>query len=169
MSNVFEAIVCRSNFDIAKNLLATISSELTLEVVKINEALSVIYRVEENRHRLIFSQQIEDLASQLSLEISAVLVVRYDSKIGHRSSILFKQGLPISSFDEKDEIWVLLDEENPLIDGARFSINSMKDDEEYESICNAIGLGLHALGLENWHEVYPFITSKLIIKSHLTN
>ncbi|BAY11360.1 hypothetical protein [Calothrix sp. NIES-2098] len=160
MSNVFEAIVCEIDFDRAKNLLATISSELTLEFIKINESLLVIYQLEENRHRLIFSQQIEYLASQVSLEISAVLVMRYDSRIGHRSSILFKEGLPISSFDENDEIWVLLDEEGePLIDGERFSINSMKDDEEYETICNAIDLGLQALGIENWHEVYSFITS----------
>ncbi|OUL27871.1 hypothetical protein BV378_08955 [Nostoc sp. RF31YmG] len=160
MSNVFEAIICAIDFARANNLLATISSELTLEVVKINETLSVIYRVEQNRPKLIFDRQIEYLASQLSLEISAVLVARYDSRIGHRSSIVFKEGLPIYSFDENDEIWVLLNEEgNPLIDGENFSINSMKDDEEYETICNAIQLGLQALGVENYNEVYSFITS----------
>ncbi|OUL33864.1 hypothetical protein BV372_15195 [Nostoc sp. T09] len=141
-------------------LLTKISSGLTLEVITINEILCVIYRVEENRNKLIFSRQIEYLASQLSLEISAVLVARYDSRVGHRSSILFEESLPMSSFDENDKIWVLLDEEgNPLIDGERFSINSMKDDQEYETICNAIQLGLQALGVEDCNEVYSFITS----------
>ena len=133
---------------------------LDLEVVKIHADLSVVYRVEKNRHKLIFDRRIEYLASQLSLEVSTVLVTRYDSRTGHRSSILFKEGLPLYSFDENDEIWVLLDEKgNPLIDGEKFSINSLKDDEEYETIWNAIQLCLQALGVENYNEVYSFITS----------
>ncbi|MBH8575127.1 hypothetical protein I8752_19330 [Nostocaceae cyanobacterium CENA369] len=160
MSNVFEAIICPIDFTITENLLTKSSSELKLEVIKINDTLSVIYRIEENRHKLIFSQQIEYLASKLSLEITAVLVVRYDSRIGHRSSIMFAEGLAIYSFDANDEIWVLLNEEgNPLIDGQKFSINSMNDDEEYETIYDAIQLGFQVLGLDNYNEVYSFIIS----------
>ena len=81
MSNVFEAIVCKIDFYITKNLLVKISSLLDLEVVKINEALSVVYRVEENRHKLIFEQRIEYLASQLSLEISWGILLQYKAQL----------------------------------------------------------------------------------------
>jgi hypothetical protein len=45
---------------------------------------------------------------------------------------------------------VITDEEGePIINGSRFSLSELNDDEEYETICDAIDLGLEAIGVKS--------------------
>jgi hypothetical protein len=123
MSAVFEGVLLSGSFEDAEFIISSLSSSLNLEIGQLAEHLLVISRVESTRSKLLFTQQMEYVASQISLLVSSALLVRYDDRIGHRSSILFQEGMPIKSFSEIDEIWVLTDEErNPIVDGKKFSI-----------------------------------------------
>jgi hypothetical protein len=162
MSTVFEGILCIVAFEDAISISSQISSSLKLKVEKINNYLSAIFR-DENRKSLIFSPEIEYIASKISVAFSQALVVRYDDRVGYRATILFQNGVPSKSFDLADEIWVITDERGePIVNGEKLTTDQIKDDEEYETIENAIQLGLNAFGINNWSEVHSFITRPYI-------
>jgi hypothetical protein len=152
MSSIFEGIVCKTPVEEIKSVfdrIDIISSSLTLKIAKIDPYLSTIY-CSSPRSKAIFTDEIDFVASQISIEINNTLLVRFDSRIGHRSSFLFKNGVPCQSFDENDELWVITDEEGEsIINGQRFSLSELDDDEEYETICDAIDLGLEAIDVKS--------------------
>lgn len=161
MSTVFEGVLCVIAFENALSISKQVSSNLKLEAEKVNDYLSAICRVENDRKKMIFSPEMEYVSSQVSVVFSKALLVRYDDRVGYRSSVLFQEGNPIKSFDLEDEIWVITDEDGePIVDGKKFTIEQIKDDdeEEYETIYNAIQLGLESLGVNAWSEVHSFIT-----------
>ena len=69
--------------------------------------------------------------------------------------MLFEEGIPLQSFDKKDEKRALLDENGePIRHGKLFKDN----ENEYDVICNAIQLGLNRLGEGTWDEIHKFVT-----------
>ena len=62
------------------------------------------------------------------------------------------------AFEEADEVYVLLDEDGePLVDGERLKLAGMDSDQEYDTIENAIELGLQSLGSGDWEKLLSFI------------
>ena len=163
MSTIFEGVLCVIPFDKIQSISSQISSQLKLKTEKINDDLSCLSRIEEDRINWIFSPEMEYVASQVSVLFYQAILVRYDDRVGYRESIIFQEGYPIKSFNSADEIWVMIDENGePIDNGEKFTIEQIEDDddEEYETIYNAIQLGLELLGINAnaWREVHSFIT-----------
>ncbi|MGB3641328.1 MAG: hypothetical protein WBA39_27690 [Rivularia sp. (in: cyanobacteria)] len=159
MSYAFEGVLCVVPFENIQSISSQISTPFKLKINKINDCLSCLSRVRD----WVFSSEMEYVASQISIIFSKAILVRYDDRVGYRESILFQEGLPLKTFDLADEIWVMLDENGePIVNGLKFRIEQIEDDddEEYETICNAIQLGLESLGIniDVWKEVHSFIT-----------
>ena len=162
MSYTLEGVLCIAPFENIRDIDLQISSSLNLQVDKIDDCLSCIYRV-ENQRNWIFDSEMEYVASQISVILSKAILIRYDDRVGYRESTVFQEGYPIKSFNLNDEIWVMLDEDGqPIIDGKQFTIEQIADDDddEYETIYNAIQLGLDLLGIHKivWKDVHSFIT-----------
>jgi hypothetical protein len=156
MSEVFEGVLLASPFNEVQKAVRTLPSSLSLKVEKLDD-LSVVSR-NDQVGRPQFSQEIEQVATGLSNILGKALVVRHDSRIGHRTSELFINGNMERAFDEDDEVWVLLDEDGePLVDGKRFKLADLDPDQEYETIENAIELGIQSLGSGDWKELRSFM------------
>lgn len=162
MSYAFEGVLCLAPFENFQSISSSISTPLKLKAEKINEYLSYLSRVEDNISWK-FSSEIEYVASQISLSFSKALLIRYDDRVGYRESIVFQKGYSIKRFDLADEIWVMLDDGGePIVNGKQFTIEQIEDDDddEYETICNAIQLGLESIEINKntWREIRSFIT-----------
>ena len=156
MSEVFEGILLASPFNEVQQAIRTLSPSLSLQVETLDD-LSIVSR-NDQVGRLQFSMEIEPVAADLSKIIGKALVVRYDSGIGHRTSELFINGNMEKAFGEDDEVWVLLGEDGePLVDGERFKLEELDPDEEYETIENAIQLGLQSFGSGDYKELRAFM------------
>ena len=106
---------------------------------------------------------MEYIASQISVILSQAILIRYDDRVGYRESIIFQEGYPIKRFDLADEIWVMLDEDGkPIVNGRKMRIKQIEDneDEKYETIYNAIQLGIDLVGVNKnvWRDIHLFIT-----------
>jgi len=156
MSEVFEGVLLPCPFNDVKLAIRTLSPSLSLKVERLDD-LSIVSRNDQvGRPR--FSPEIEQVAADLSKIVGKALVVRYDSRIGHRTSELFINGNMEKAFDEADEVYVLLDEDGePLVDGERFKLAGMDSDQEYDTIENAIELGLKSLCSGDWEKLLSFI------------
>ncbi|MEM7717149.1 MAG: hypothetical protein AAF349_26970 [Cyanobacteria bacterium P01_A01_bin.68] len=160
MSCVFEGILTKASSEKVKyNVNQKISTNLKLKFEKLNDYLSCFNVVENSRN---FSSDLDSVASQISEIFSQAILIRYDDRIGYRESIIFEKGVPVKQFNLADEIWVMLDEDgNPILDSQQFTIDQIEeDDEEYETIYNAIQLGIEFVGINKnvWKEVHSFIT-----------
>jgi hypothetical protein len=102
--------------------------------------------------------QLDELAKTLSHRAGRCLVVEYDSRTGTRSSKLFENGDHILDFGEEDEIYAPLDRHGqPKTDGLRLRLAELDPAEEYETIQNAIELGMAKLGVCAWKELKTII------------
>jgi hypothetical protein len=152
MSEVFEGVLLASPFNEAQKAVRTLPSSLSLIVERLGD-LSIVSR-NDQVGRPQFSPEIEQVAADLSKIVGKALVVRYDSRIGHRTSELFIDGNMEKAFGEDDEVWVLLGEDGkPLVDGERFKLADMDPDQEYETIENAIQSGIQSFGSGDWKEL----------------
>jgi hypothetical protein len=156
MSEVFEGVLLTATFNEVEQAVKTLPSSLNPRLKRLGD-VSVVY-CDNQRNRRPFSPDIERIASDLSGNLGKALVVRYDSGVGHRSSKLFVNRNMEKAFCETDEVFVPLDEDGyPLLDGERFKLPDMDPDQEYETIENAIQLGLQSLGAGDWKELHKFI------------
>lgn len=159
MGTVLEGILCACSRDEMKAVYNNISSPpLSLVVGEINSSLFIVFRASR-----YFSQETDAIASYISTILNKALVIRYDDRVGHRTSALYENGRLVITFGENDEIWVMLDDDgNPIIDGSKFTAVQVdavikSGDVEFETIRNSIELGLEAFGHGNWEEVFDFI------------
>jgi hypothetical protein len=66
----------------------------------------------------------------------------------------------VRAFGEADELFVPLDEEGePIVFAEPLLAEELSEDLEYETIANAIQLGLGAMGAGAWDELFNFITA----------
>jgi hypothetical protein len=159
MSSIFEAILSPAEPERLLQVLEPLEISLHLALSSLPGGLTAAVR-EDPRHEYAFTEDLDGIAEALSKTLGTSLVVRYDDRIGHRSSKLYRDGELIRSFGEDDEVYVLLDEDGePIPEGERFSLQDLDPDEEYETIKNAIQLGLEGLGRGDWPSVFDLITS----------
>ncbi len=118
--------------------------------IALDDAISVIARTDGRNAP--FSEKFERLASMLSSTLGRALVVRYDSRVGHRSSSYFENGIEIAEYGEDDEILSPLNEDGS-VSGEWISPDQAEESEEYGMVKNAIELGLEKFGAGNWDDV----------------
>jgi hypothetical protein len=109
-----------------------------------------------------FSPHLERIVANLSTFSRGALLFRYDSRIGHRSAALFETGELVASFDEDAEEWVPLDEKGePVLKAPRLRRQDLEPGKDYETVMNAIDLGLRALaGAElRWEDVQEALSA----------
>ena len=160
MSEIFEGILCKTSVAQVEATLGSKESLLTLVAAQLSDELAVVYRSDPRREGQ-FSAEVEDMAAALSSSLGQALLVRYDSRVGHRSSKYYVEGELARECGDSDEVYVRLDEEGePLVAGERFGIDQLDPDEEYETFKNAIQLGLDALGAGKWSALLEFVASR---------
>jgi hypothetical protein len=154
VSEVFEGIVVSRQ----PTEIGPIESKLPLRSEPLQNA-TIIYR-SDSRSAAAFAPEIERLAEQLAERLGAATVVRYDSRIGHRSSIAFRRGQPPQSYGPEHELFVPLDDEGePRSDVEPVTFKERDPSEEYETATNAIEHGLRVIGGPEWSNLRRFIAS----------
>jgi len=152
MSVVFECVVLAAPKSAVVTQLHAVNGlaeEHAIEVEVINDSFVVIYW--DFFHRREFGDYGEQLSAILSRHFGRAVLVRYDSGTCFRASVLFIDGLQEKSFHLADEKWVLLDEEGrPDPSQGVFLTHEMVKGKEYETIENAVQLGLKELGFGDW-------------------
>ena len=162
MSYIFEGILCYASVDNLRRAVIDEGSALTLHLVvsAFSTEVSVTNR-NDSRDQADFTFKMDGVAEHLSITFGFALLVRYDDRIGHRSSAYIVDGRLQSSYGEEDEIWVLLDDNGePLLSGPRFHTSELDPDPdvEYETIENAIQLGLKDFGAGDWEILHAAMT-----------
>jgi hypothetical protein len=168
LSNIFEGLLYWTTGDALPNALvdASINCRIPFSVVTLTEEVSAAVVVGPD-HLDTFPGKLECAATALAKSFGQVLLVRYDDQIGHRSSALYESGREKVAYGEEDEIWVLLDDDGaPDMSGPRLRVDQLDPDPdvEYETIENAIQLGLRDFGWERWRLLHHFIGSGQVLK-----
>jgi hypothetical protein len=103
---------------------------------------------------------MDQLAAEVSRRGGRVLLARFDSRVGKRSSAIFENGEQRQAFGEADELYVPLDERgDPVRDAPPMTLTMLDPKEEHETIQNALQVGLRALGRGSWDELFRLITT----------
>lgn len=151
MSEIFEGFIFMAGEREAKALFRKVAPKcpLSLALGRLGDSVSALYRNDE-RSQAAFRKEIDSLASEVSLDAGTVLVARYDSRSGYASSNLYRHGTLTQQFDEEDEVYVLLGEDGmPQVNGRYFRYAELDPDAEYDTLFNAIQLGLEQMGASN--------------------
>jgi hypothetical protein len=153
MSEVFEGIVIpRAAQDITISGL-TVNGH-NLEVLTLARDISVAFR-NEPRAAMRFTNAMETVAESLSEKYSRALLVRYDSRISHRSSIMYGYGTKVDEFAGDKELFVPLGERGlPILTARPLLEVEFEDGVEYETCQNAIQLGLAKCGWDVWEKLF---------------
>ena len=159
MSVIFEGILLLRKAVDAPGLDLVKVCESRMSGIRLRQALlddhvAAIMRVRDRD--AAFSEEVERLGAERSSRLGRALVARHDSRIGHRSSSFFEPGRLAARFGEEDEIFTPLDAGGSTT-GARFRVEDRDEGEEYETIENAIPLGLDRLGADSWEDLPSFI------------
>jgi hypothetical protein len=146
MSVVFEGILISGQVS-EDFITAQIPDNPVISVVSLENDLFLLYKDEVNP---IFSEEIDSIAQNTAMHSCEALAIRYNNKTGIRQSI-FYDSTGKKTFGKEEEIYVLLDDEGePLRDGKQFKydeLDTLDDEEEYETLYNAIELGLIELNI----------------------
>ena len=160
MSEIFEGVLLSRPLAEVQETLRRDSLGLTLASEPLGSG-SVVYRT-GRRSEAQFTAEVDRLGMLLTREGGKALVVRYDSRVGHRSSKYIVDGTIVKDLGEEDEIFVLLDDDGePIVDGRRFAFEELDDlgpDEEVETTQNAIQLGLKLVDVAEWRELKDLIS-----------
>lgn len=157
MSEIFEGVVIRVPAKVVESVIANLNTDLEFGLFGLSGQLSILYR-NDAREVAEFSNTTNWLAEKLSRPLAQTLLVRYDSRIGHRSSVLYVNGALKREFGMKDELFVPLNEDGePILTAPRLRFTELNPEEEYETIENAIQLGLTELGDGNWSDIKKWI------------
>lgn len=158
MSEIFEGIVVPVGEGSALQLSPDVVDELSLVTRTLGSDASVVFR-SDPRGSAAFTAAIDEVASEMSRQAGSALVVRFDSRIGHRSSSLYCDGRQVQLFGNQGELFVPLDEKGqPVLSATPIRREDLELDVEYETISNAIQQGLHALGAGSWSELFGLMT-----------
>ena len=159
MSEIFEGVLVRNERAELERALAAVASPLSLAVAAVSPGVWAAYR-DDPRGSAAFSEEVERVAREISAVLGRALVVRYDSRVGHRSACLYQQGALGRHFGEADETYVGLDAKGyPLEKGQKYRADELDPNKEYETALNAIQIGLEALGGGDWNELHALMTT----------
>ena len=156
MSEIFEGVLYLTDAEAKHDGVSDLSAFCT---VTLQPGVHVIYRCDA-RQEARFSSAVDTLAANISTQYGRALLVRFDSRIGHRSSVLYVGGGLSSTFGETDELYVPLDDQGlPKIEVEPLHVDQLDPDQEYETVQNAIQRGLDALGDAQWEPLFRLITT----------
>jgi hypothetical protein len=142
MSEVFEGVITRAPANAVCSTLELALVSLALRISELSGLASVVYR-NDSRQSSTFAEEMDRLAKTLSDKLSKAVLVRYDSRIGHRSATLYVKGALNQRFGRDDELFVPLDNAgNPMMSSSPIHFLEFVEGEEYETIQNAIELVL---------------------------
>lgn len=159
MSEVFEGCVVPSPDGKAPSIPEHFVAELDLVTASIGPDALIIFR-SDLRDVSAFTPRIDEVAAALSCDVDRALVVRYDSRIGHRSSSLYRDGRLVGEYGQDGELFVPLDDDGePILSAAPVLRKDFHADLEYETIRNAIQQGLETIGVGTWDELFRVMTS----------
>jgi hypothetical protein len=159
MSEVFSGVVIAVPLERVKMEYSDVFAHQILHTGSIPVGLTLIsYKPERNN---IDRKKVYELAMLFSKKLGKTLAIYYDSRIGLRASDYFSNGEHIRSFGQNDELYVQLDEDGEPNDlGKRFKYSELLPDDEYETIENAIELGLKELGQNKWTGLLSYISTQ---------
>ncbi len=157
MSELFLGCFIRGDESVVLEFLANDRLVDSLGVATFSDVLSVVF-VRQLRSCTIPDNEIDRLARSLSTRFSDALIVDYDSRLGYRQTRIYASGELRRSFDKDDELWVPLDESGePMKEAPALKCADLLEDEEYETIRDAIDLGFEAFQSGNRAEFKAFI------------
>jgi hypothetical protein len=121
--------------------------EHRLSMVPLRPRLTAILRVSDAT-RAFDTDAVLTLASATSFSFGSSLAVFYDDRIALRASTVYANGVPIKQIGEEEELWApLLVSGDPDTSARPLHASELLSgpEHEYETIANAIGLGITAL------------------------
>ena len=132
-------------------------SDVPYDFKPLNAEMTLMYH-QAPRDDYRFAEQMDEIAAGLSTHLGVVLAFEYDSRVGHRASREYRNGDLVASYGEADELWVQIDEQGyPIPTSERFHVDELLDDVEYETIENAIDLGLKAISAGRWSDLHDLL------------
>jgi hypothetical protein len=150
MSLIFEAVALEGESEAIRDAFDRLDTPLALRLYQANERGFVILS-QLQPGRLFRWEEVDQLASSLSVEFGTTLLVRYDDRGGVYAAWQFHSGTAIREFGEADEVWVPVDENwQPRAGAPHYSGDERPPDEECECIRPSIDVGLEAAGFNGW-------------------
>src|SRR5262245_52157468 len=108
VSEVFVGIVVKSSAERVRSV-ATRFAGVPVEIVDVKPDAAVV-SCRTPRNDRTFENRADEIAAEFSRELEAALVVRYDSRVGLRTSRLYRGGAVAAEFGECNEMYVPIDE-----------------------------------------------------------
>lgn len=149
MSYTYEGLVVAATSATVLHLVESkgVARALDFRVIQLRSNLTGLVRVAEASDSLE-PELIMAAGLAISAAVAPCLAVFYDDHVALRCSVLFIAGAETVRFTEADELWVpLLESGEPDLAAPRLRVSELIDDDEheYETVANAIGLGIAAL------------------------
>ena len=159
MSISFEAVVVAGNQPALLRLLEGLPgleepgffTPITLSVSRVARGRFVVFGWRVGAGRPSCAPEMEHLADELSVEFGTAVAVHYDDQIGARAAMLSRDGEPVRSFGEEDEVWVPYGRDGELVmDGPRYPGNAVPEDVECDCVWNGIDAALEGAEFRKW-------------------
>ena len=154
MSSFLEGVVCAQPISVVSPCVAAEHRGAHLLARQLQPGTSIVIATNP-RFEGSYAEQVRDVARLLSRECGRALFVSYDTRVAGRHAELYESGSLARAFDENDELYVPLRQDgDPDLEHAPLAVTDLSPDCEYETVKNAIQLGLEQLGvLAAWDEV----------------
>jgi hypothetical protein len=159
VSEVFEGVLFRGVAALVQPVLDNAREQFPVDLEPVGKGLSALFRTGP-RADAEFSETMDRVAALTSELTGSALLIRYDSRVGYRSSALYQQGRLVRAVGPADERWIRLDRHSERqVNGPTYSVDELEldPDAEYETLENAVELGLDALGAGDWDELRLFM------------
>jgi hypothetical protein len=156
VSDIFESVVFRGAGSDMQRLLDEAGQSVPVILERVGDGLNAISRTDARATGPV-SEAMEHVASAVSQQAGSALLFRYDGRIGYRESKLYESGQLVREFGPSDERWVRLDEHGDTVPNATtYSADQLDSDPnaEYETVRDAIELGLDAFGAGDRDEIF---------------
>lgn len=167
MSEVFEGILCAAQPDRLGAMVVDLSPagaprgrSPAYRTRELTPLLSAAF-VTNPRAQGSFLEETAHTASVLSRALGKALLVAYDTRVSCRVAVL-AEGEVAAEFGEEDELFVPLREDGtPNNEGLRLRFEELDPTGEYETVVNAVQLGLQHFGHpEAWAALRELISAQ---------
>ncbi len=156
MSNMFVGIFVQRPAPEVKQYLSTDSFIGLLGVASFSDGLTAVFD-NSPRSKPIADSEVERLARKLSTNFSRGLLIDYNDQVGYRSAKIYENGECVKEFDADDELWIPLSENGePNLKASPVRSSEFLEDEEYETVKDALDLGFEAFGAGSWSALVDF-------------
>ncbi len=147
MSDLYEAVLAITDSQTACDCLIDVSTPLQFRLIRFDDNLYGYHRIATRDDRFE-PEAIIRFSCKLSKKVGQTLAMFYDNRCGINFCHLYRTGAHVRSFDEEDALWVRTNEDGqPDLSSEHFTVDQLKEDDEYECLQSAIDIGQRALGL----------------------